>query len=174
MQYTIALFLRDWAGFLLLSAGSELHNLFGFYMKAPIIILQFSCTDYALTMHQAICGMVEANGSGKMNKKTSQNLTIQLVFCAFHTKLWSEWQDLNLRPLPPQLTWVCPLVRFACFHAVSAPRHLLLRHFLSTVSACSAFVCGKNCGQTAFWADSGRGFVGRKKNRVFSAALKNP
>ena len=86
---------------------------------------------------------------------------------------WSEWQDLNLRPLPPQLTWVCPLVRFACFHAVSAPRHLLLGHFSSTVSACSAFVCGKNCGQPAFCADSGRGFVGRKKNRVFSAALKN-
>ena len=59
-------------------------------MKTPIIILHFSCTDYALTMHQAISGMVEANGSGKMNKKTSQNLTIWLVFCAFHTKLWSE------------------------------------------------------------------------------------
>lgn len=52
--------------------------------------------------------------------------------------------------IPPQLTWVCPLVRFACFHTVSAPRHLLLGHFLSTVSACSVFVCGKNCGQTAF------------------------
>ena len=52
--------------------------------------------------------------------------------------------------IPPQLTWVCPLVRFACFHAVSAPRHLLPELFSSTVSACSAFVCGKNCGQTAF------------------------
>ena len=52
--------------------------------------------------------------------------------------------------LPPQLTWVGPLVRFACFHTVSAPRHLLPDYFLSTVSACSAFVCGKNCGQTAF------------------------
>ena len=59
-------------------------------------------------------------------------------------------QDLNLRPLPPQLTWVCPLVRFACFHAVSAPGHLLPEHFSSAVSACSVFVCGKNCGQTAF------------------------
>ena len=57
------------------------------YIGTP---LHFSCTDYALTMHQAICGMVEAKGSGKMNKKTSQNLTIWLVFCAFHTKLWSE------------------------------------------------------------------------------------
>lgn len=71
---------------------------------------------------------------------------------------------MNLRPLPPQLTWVCPLVRFACFHAASAPRHLLPELFSSTVSACSAFVCGKNCGQTAFCADSGRGFAGRKKN----------
>ena len=61
---------------------------------------------------------------------------------------------MNLRPLPPQLTWVCPLVRFACFHAVSAPRHLLPEHFSSTVSACSVFVCGKNCGQIAFGADS--------------------
>ena len=52
--------------------------------------------------------------------------------------------------IPPQLTWVCPLVRFACFHTVSAPRHLLPEHFLSTVSAYSVFVCGKNCGQTAF------------------------
>ena len=43
-----------------------------------------------VTMHQAICGMVEVNESSKMNKKTSRNLTIQLVFCAFHTKLWSE------------------------------------------------------------------------------------
>ena len=43
--------------------------MFGFSMKTPIIILQFSCTDYALTMHQAICGMVEANRKGKMNKK---------------------------------------------------------------------------------------------------------
>ena len=62
---------------------------------------------------------------------------------------------MNQRPLPPQLTWVCPLVRFACFHTVSAPRHLLLGHFSSTVSACSVFVCGKNCGRTAFRADSG-------------------
>lgn len=52
--------------------------------------------------------------------------------------------------IPPQLTWVRHLVRFACFHAVSAPRHLLPEHFLSTVSACSGSVCGKNCGQTAF------------------------
>ena len=75
---------------------------------------------------------------------------------------------MNQRPLPPQLTWVCPLVRFACFHAVSAPRHLLLGHFSSTVSACPAFVCGKNCGQPAFCADSGRGFVGRKQNNLLN------
>lgn len=74
---------------------------------------------------------------------------------------------MNQRSLPPQLTWVCPLVRFACFHAVSAPRHLLPELFSSTVSACSVSVCGKNCGQTAFCADSGRGFVGRKKNGFF-------
>ena len=36
---------------------------------------------------------------------------------------------MNVRPLPPQLTWVCPLVRFVCFHTVSAPRHLLPEHF---------------------------------------------
>ena len=41
----------------------------------------------------------------------------------------SKLQDLNLRPLPPQLAWVRPLVRFACFHTVSAPRHLLLGLF---------------------------------------------
>ena len=74
---------------------------------------------------------------------------------------------MNQRPLPPQLTWVCPLVRFACFHPVSAPGHLLLGHFLSTVSACSAFVCGKNCGQTAFWADSGRALSAEKRIGFF-------
>ena len=74
---------------------------------------------------------------------------------------------MNLRPLPPQLTWVCPLVRFACFHTVSAPRHLLLGLFSSTVSACSAFVCGKNCGQTAFCADSGRALSAEKRTEVF-------
>ena len=35
---------------------------------------------------------------------------------------------------------VCPLVRFTCFHTVSAPRHLLPELFSSTVSACSVFV----------------------------------
>ena len=74
---------------------------------------------------------------------------------------------MNLRPLPPQLTWVCPLVRFACFHAVSAPRHLLPEHFLSTVSACSAFVCGKNCGQIAFCADSVRALSAEKRTEFF-------
>ena len=74
---------------------------------------------------------------------------------------------MNQRPLPPQLTWVCPLVRFACFHTVSAPRHLLPEHFLSTVSACSSFVCGKNCGQTAFWADSGQALSAEKRTEVF-------
>lgn len=29
--------------------------------KHYAVILHFSCTDYALTMHQAISGMVEAN-----------------------------------------------------------------------------------------------------------------
>lgn len=74
---------------------------------------------------------------------------------------------MNQRSLPPQLTWVCPLVRFACFHTVSAPRRLLLGHFLSTVSACSAFVCGKNCGQTAFGADSGRALSVEKRIEFF-------
>lgn len=74
---------------------------------------------------------------------------------------------MNQRSLPPQLTWVCPLVRFACFHTVSAPRHLLPEHFLSTVSACSAFVCGKNCGQTAFCADSGRALSAEKRTEFF-------
>ena len=85
----------------------------------------------------------------------------------FHTKLWYEWLDLNQRPLPPQLTWVCPLVRFACFHTVSAPGHLLLGDFLSTVSACSVFVCGKNCGQTAFWAYSGGDLSVEKRTEFF-------
>jgi len=74
---------------------------------------------------------------------------------------------LNLRPLPPQLTWVCPLVRFACFHTVSVPRRLLLGHFLSTVSACSVFVCGKNCGQTAFCTDSGGALSVEKRTEFF-------
>ena len=74
---------------------------------------------------------------------------------------------MNLRSLPPQLTWVCLFVRFACFHTVSAPRHLLPEHFLSTVSACSAFVCGKNCGQTAFCADSGRALLVEKRTKFF-------
>ena len=74
---------------------------------------------------------------------------------------------MNVRPLPPQLTWVCPLVRFACFHTVSAPGHLLLGHFLSTVSACSVFVCGKNCGQTAFGADSGWALSVEKRIEFF-------
>ena len=74
---------------------------------------------------------------------------------------------MNVRPLPPQLTWVCPLVRFACFHAVSAPRHLLPEHFLSTVSACSAFVCGKNCGQTAFCADFVGALSAEKRTEFF-------
>ena len=74
---------------------------------------------------------------------------------------------MNLRPLPPQLTWGCPLVRFACFHTVSAPGHLLLGHFLSTVSACSAFVCGKNCGQTAFCADFVVALLVEKRTKFF-------
>ena len=74
---------------------------------------------------------------------------------------------MNQRPLPPQLTWVCPLVRFACFHAVSAPGHLLPEHFLSTVSACSVFICGKNCGQTAFYADSGWALSTEKRTEFF-------
>ena len=74
---------------------------------------------------------------------------------------------MNVRPLPPQLTWVRPLVRFACFHTVSAPRHLLPEHFLSTVSAYSVFVCGKNCGQTAFCADSGWALSTEKRTEVF-------
>ena len=74
---------------------------------------------------------------------------------------------MNLRPLPPQLTWVCPLVRFACFHTVSAPRHLLLGLFSSTVSACSVFVCGKNCGQIAFGADSGVALSAEKRIEFF-------
>ena len=43
--------------------------MFGFSIENPKIILHFSCTDYALTMHQAIHGMVEANRKGKINKK---------------------------------------------------------------------------------------------------------
>ena len=74
---------------------------------------------------------------------------------------------MNVRPLPPQLTWVRPLVRFACFHVVSAPRHLLPELFSSTVSACSVFVCGKNCGQTAFCADSGRALLVEKRTKFF-------
>lgn len=74
---------------------------------------------------------------------------------------------MNQRPLPPQLTWVCPLVRFACFHTVSAPRRLLLGHFLSTVSAYSAFVCGKNCGQTAFCADFVGALSAEKRTEFF-------
>ena len=79
---------------------------------------------------------------------------------------------MNQRPLPPQLTWVCPIVRFACFHAVSAPRHLLPEHFLSTVSACSVFVCGKNCGQTAFCADSGGALSAGKRIEFFLSHSK--
>ena len=74
---------------------------------------------------------------------------------------------MNVRPLPPQLTWVRPLVRFVCFHTVSAPRHLLLGHFLSTVSAYSVFVCGKNCGQIAFCADSVRALSAEKRIKFF-------
>ena len=74
---------------------------------------------------------------------------------------------MNVRPLPPQLTWVRHLVRFACFHAVSAPRHLLLGHFSSAVSAYSVFVCGKNCGQTAFGADSGWALSTEKRTEFF-------
>ena len=74
---------------------------------------------------------------------------------------------MNLRPLPPQLTWVRHLVRFACFHTVSAPRHLLPEHFSSAVSACSVFVCGKNCGQTAFCTDSGRALLVEKRTKFF-------
>ena len=74
---------------------------------------------------------------------------------------------MNLRPLPPQLTWVRPLVRFACFHTVSAPGHLLLGDFLSTVSACSVFVCGKNCGQTAFCADFVGALLVEKRTKFF-------
>ena len=90
-----------------------------------------------------------------------------ILVCFFDMVKHIEWPDLNQRSLPPQLTWVCPLVRFACFHAVSAPRHLLLGHFLSTVSACSVFVCGKNCGQTAFCADSGRALSVEKRTELF-------
>ena len=64
-------------------------------------------------------------------------------------------------------------MRFACFHAVSAPRHLLLGHFLSTVSACSAFVCGKNCGQIAFCADSGRALSAEKRTEFFLPRSKS-
>ena len=49
-------------------------------MKTSIIILHFSCTDYALTMHQAISGMVEANRQWHNKQKSSLNLTIWLDF----------------------------------------------------------------------------------------------
>ena len=49
-------------------------------MKTPIIILQFSCTDYALTMHQTIFGMVEANRQWHNKQKSSLNHTIWLDF----------------------------------------------------------------------------------------------
>ena len=38
----------------------DLHNCSDFFEKATIN-LQFTCTGYALTMHQTIFGMVEAN-----------------------------------------------------------------------------------------------------------------
>ena len=79
---------------------------------------------------------------------------------------------MNLRPLPPQLTWVRPLVRFVCFHTVSAPGRLLPEHFSSTVSACSVFVCGKNCGQIAFCADSGWALSTEKRTEFFLPHLK--
>ena len=90
---------------------------------------------------------------------------IAMIDSGFGLGLWAEqgqktldsrkkklaaFKEKLLSAQPPQLTWVCPLVRFACFHAVSAPGHLLSEHFSSAVSACSVFVCGKNCGQTAF------------------------
>ena len=58
-------------------------------------------------------------------------------------------------------------MRFVCFHTVSAPGHLLPEHFSSAVSACSVFVCGKNCGQTAFGADSGRALSVEKRIEFF-------
>lgn len=90
-----------------------------------------------------------------------------ILVCFFDMVKHIEWPDLNQRPLPPQLTWVRHLVRFAYFHTVSAPRHLLPEHFLSTVSACSAFVCGKNCGQIAFCADSVRALSAEKRIKFF-------
>ena len=79
---------------------------------------------------------------------------------------------MNVRPLPPQLTWVCPLVRFACFHAVSAPRHLLPELFSSTVSACSVFVCGQNCGQKHYSRLFPRDLPGTAGVPDFSFSLK--
>ena len=60
-----------------------------------------SCNCLALTMHQATCKMVEVNRRSRINKKTSLNLTIQLVFCAFHINFWSEWRGLNVRRYHP-------------------------------------------------------------------------
>ena len=74
---------------------------------------------------------------------------------------------MNVRPLPPQLTWVRHLVRFACFHTGSAPGHLLPELFSSTVSACSVFVCGKNCSQIAFGADSGVALSAETRTEFF-------
>ncbi len=70
-------------------------------------------------------------------------------------RFWSEWRDLNPRPLPPQLKWAHP---FGCAHAflaVSAPRHFVFGTFVPIFPTCSGFVYGQTCGQTRIFGAFG-------------------
>ena len=60
---------------------------------------------------------------------------------------WSEWHDLNVRPLGPEDRNACKIKAFPCFLVLSCRNKNLFRTFRHTVSAQSKAVDGQRCGQ---------------------------
>ena len=66
--------------------------------------------------------------------------------CYEHS-IWSEWHDLNVRPLGPECRNTCKIKAFSCFLVLLCRNKNLFRTLRHTVSAQSEAVDGQRCGQ---------------------------
>ena len=88
-------------------------------------------------------GMAKMNDMKKCRKRR-KTAEIQRFSCA----RWSEWRDLNSRPLDPQIVREVPKGRFASVWCCLVGKQMLSRTFRSIVSVGPRRRMGQGLGQT--------------------------